>query len=54
MAVSFGQLVSTMWAIEDDRRFVPATWIPLLAIAYKADVGRLSDLLAEQNAILDG
>jgi hypothetical protein len=54
LAMSFGQMVSTMLDIEADRRSVPSAWLPLLAIAYKADVARLSDLFAEQNGILDG
>jgi hypothetical protein len=52
MAITFGQLVSTMLELEADRRSVPATWIPLLAIAYRADATRLEDLLIEQRLIL--
>jgi hypothetical protein len=44
MAIRFGQPVMVMWEIEADRRVIPGAWVPLLALAYKADFGRLSEL----------
>jgi hypothetical protein len=44
MAIRSGQPVMVMWEIEADRRVIQGAWVPLLALAYKADFGRLSEL----------
>lgn len=45
MAIAFGQPVMVVWEIESNRRTIPSAWVPLLALAYKADFGRLSELV---------
>jgi hypothetical protein len=54
MAILFGQGIMVVWEIESDRRAIPAAWISLLALCYRADSGHLAALLTEQNAILEG
>ena len=45
MAIAFGQPVMVVWEIESGRRAIPSAWVPLLALAYRADVRRLSELV---------
>lgn len=45
MAIRFGQPVMVVWEVEADRRVIPGAWVALLALAYRADAKRLSELV---------